>query len=303
MSENTIYELLTDAVVPGQVIESLKDTNFWVKNYLTDNAVIDGSSAEYYSSNPAPGVKYTKPKKKKMEWDEDKVYKCSLPVMIDEIFQCKITKDMLRIATGSEDKAEMIAALQANNLRKQLDLRVNEECVKKLCDKDEYSTAACVEVSSTAEFLEAIFNLAEQMKHPSDKYNRGYKKKDGNFEATIYASGPLKFMTIVLDTGWKTKLRMEGSKTLNYSLVDLEEEFKAVHDVPLPNNAAAIILGEESFAMNWQIAPKIKVQDDPEDPLAKKVSLPGFIVGGPITFANKGLITFKKASTSSSSSI
>jgi len=142
-------------------------------------------------------------------------------------------------------------------------------------------------------FLKKLFSIAEMMKHPTDKYNKGFKKKKkdgGGYEKAIYASGKLKNMIVILDTDKKTDLRIEGSKTYNYSLVDLETEFKAVYDAILPEGVGALIMGEESFALNWQIEPKLIIQDHENDPLTKKVSLPGFVVGGPISFANMAII-------------
>jgi len=263
---------------------------------MTENAVINGDTAEYFSSNPAAGTKYKSPRKVGgMKWDNDKVYKCAVPVMIDEIFQTKITKDMLRVATGSPEKAEMIASLQANNLKKKLDITIMEKCVESVCKRDNFSNDAYVEMNerefnNAGKFLKKLFSTAEMMKHPTDKFNRGYKKKNGNYEKTIYASGKLKNIIVILDTDKKTDLRMEGSRTYNYSLVDLEREFKSVYDTILPEGVGALIMGEESFALNWQIEPKLIIQDHENDPLTKKVSLPGFVVGGPISFANMAII-------------
>ena len=110
---------------------------------MTENAVINGDSAEYFSSNPAAGSRYKSPRKNGgMQWDNDKVYKCTVPVIIDEIFQTKITKDMLRVATGSPEKAEMIASLQANNLRKKLDMTIMDKCVEIVCKRENFSNDA-----------------------------------------------------------------------------------------------------------------------------------------------------------------
>ncbi|CAG8548608.1 1180_t:CDS:2 [Paraglomus brasilianum] len=223
---------------------------------MTENAVINGDTAEYFSSNPAAGTKYKSPRKVGgMKWDNDKVYKCAVPVMIDEIFQTKITKDMLRVATGSPEKAEMIASLQANNLKKKLDITIMEKCVESVCKRDNFSNDAYVEMNerefnNAGKFLKKLFSTAEMMKHPTDKFNRGYKKKNGNYEKTIYASGKLKNIIVILDTDKKTDLRMEGSRTYNYSLVDLEREFKNVYDTILPKGVGALIMvgGPISFA-------------------------------------------------------
>src|SRR6185312_6487012 len=104
--------------------------------------------------------------------------------------------------------------------------------------------------NNPGKFLKKLFSTAEMMKHPTDKYNKGYKKKTGGYEKTIYASGKLKNMIVILDTDKKTDLRIEGSKTYNYSLVDLENEFKNVYDTILPEGVGALIMGEESFALN-----------------------------------------------------
>src|SRR5215216_6377484 len=114
---------------------------------MTENAVINGDTAEYFSSNPAAGARYKSPRKGGgMKWDNDKVYKCAVPVIIDEVFQTKITKDMLRVATGSPEKAEMIAALQANNLRKKLNMTIMDKCVDIVCQKNNFSTDAYIEM-------------------------------------------------------------------------------------------------------------------------------------------------------------
>ncbi|MEG7978964.1 MAG: hypothetical protein NY202_03515 [Mollicutes bacterium UO1] len=162
---------------------------------------------------------------------------------------------MLRVATGSPEKAEMIASLQANNLKKKLDITIMEKCVEVVCRRDNFSTEAFVEMTEddfddAGEFLKKLFYTAEMMKHPTDKFNKGYKKKTGGYEKTVYASGKLKNIIIILDTDKKTDLRMEGSKTYNYSLVDLEREFKNVYDTILPEGVGALIMGEESFALN-----------------------------------------------------
>ncbi|CAI2193963.1 9814_t:CDS:2 [Funneliformis geosporum] len=254
---------------------------------MTDAAIINGDTAEYFSSNPAGGAKYKSPRKTGgMKWDNDKVYKCVVPVIVDEVFQTKITKDMLRIATGSSEKAEMIAALQANNLRKKLNMTIMSKCVEVICQKDNFSAESYIEMeekdfNNAGKFLKVLFSAAEMMKHPTDKFNKGFKKKNGDYEKTIYSSGKLKNMIIVLDTEKKTDLRMEGSKTYNYTLVDLQREFKSVHDTILPEGVGALIMDHEN------------------DPLTKKVSLPGFVVGGPISFANMAIIVNKgKVATS-----
>src|SRR6185295_5345472 len=114
---------------------------------MTENAVINGDTAEYFSSNPAAGSRYKGPRRNGgMKWDNDKVYKCSVPVIIDEIFQTKITKDMLRVATGSPEKAEMIASLQANNLRKKLDITIMEKCVDVVCKEENFSNDAYIKM-------------------------------------------------------------------------------------------------------------------------------------------------------------
>nr|CAG8498128.1 11302_t:CDS:10 [Entrophospora candida] len=251
-NENIVYELLQNASTAEKVLDSIKVNNFWIKEYMTDNAVINGDNAEYYSSNPAAGVKY----------------------------KTKITKDMLRIATGDPSKAEMIAALQANNLKKKLDMEIMDECVKVVCKKENFADDAYLEMEEEdfkdpGKFLKQIFIFGEAMKHPTDKYNKGFKKKgSSDYERTIYASGSLKNQVIILNTEKKTDLRIEGSKTYNYSLVDLEGEFKEVYDAILPD-------AHEN------------------DPLTSKVSLPGFVVGGPVSFANMAAIVCKKGKTSS----
>jgi hypothetical protein len=163
---------------------------------------------------------------------------------------------MLRIATGSAEKGEMIAALQANNLKKKLDLDIMDKCLEATCKKTNFVTDAYLEMNKVdfddpEKFLGAIFTLTEKMKHPTNKYNKGYKEKVGtNFIPVLASSGSLKNMIIILDTDKKTNLRLSGSKTTNYSLVNLESEFKSVYDAVLPNNLGALILSEDSFALN-----------------------------------------------------
>jgi hypothetical protein len=305
MSENIVYELLENPATAVKVLDSVKEDTFWLKEWMSDNTVINGDVADYYSSNPAAGNDYKGPKKGKGQTDnEDTVYKCSVPKLFNKLFKTTITPDMLRIATGSPEKAEMIAALQANNLKKQLGLEISEACVKFVCKKENFADESYIEMEEAdfkdaGKFLKKIFEVAELAKHATDRFNKGRKKKDGSYVNTVYASGSLKNQVIILNTNYKTNVRFESAKTYNYSLINLKEEFKSVYDAILPDKVGALVLSEESIGLNWQIQPKLIVRDHPDDPLSKQVSLPGFVVGGPISFANMMIIVKRDAKVSS----
>lgn len=303
--QNLFYELLTNNETRDKIIDSLKVNNFFLAEFLTDDAVINGDTAIYYSSNPATDAPdYAK---SGMTWPEDMVFSHSLKVMINKIYQCRVNQDMLRIAVGSSEGAEAIAGMQANGLKKRFDLHIIEKCQDLLVKRENYSDEGWVEMPSNSfdkpdEFLKVLFKTAENMKHPTLSYNKGYKE-GSDWKPVTAASGSLKDIVVILNTSKKTQLRVEGSDKSNYSLVDLEREFKAVYDLPLPEEVGGFLLDKEAMALVFQIRSNLIVQDCHDDPLAKKVSLPGFLIGGMVPFVNKVAIVKANATNTSGGNI
>jgi hypothetical protein len=116
-----------------------------VNEFLNDGVIINGTVATYYSSNPAIGSDYKNQVKKgakKIEFEDDKMYSCSVPVLINRLYRANINEEMLTIATGDPEKARALGALQSSNLRKQYDAEIMEKCTAIAVDKNNYADAS-----------------------------------------------------------------------------------------------------------------------------------------------------------------